>query len=141
MNSLFNWGYYFIELLKCYAKRCKDVGDTLKIAPKNNQMTISYIQKDIITTCKMKKIKWIIEDLNGDYFSLLVDESHNVLCKEQMTIVLCYVNRRESVMQRFISIIRVCNTVALSLKNKIIGLHAQYSLNNLYMWTVLWCSK
>ncbi|XP_059277687.1 uncharacterized protein LOC132031803 [Lycium ferocissimum] len=36
----------------------------------------------------METTKYIIEDLNDDYFSISVDESHDVSCKEQMAIVL-----------------------------------------------------
>lgn len=44
----------------------------LKKAPKNEQMTSNNIQKDIVTACKLETIKVIMEDLNGDHFSLLV---------------------------------------------------------------------
>lgn len=42
----------------------------LKKAPKNEQMTSNNIQKDI--ACKLETMKVIMEDLNGDHFSLLV---------------------------------------------------------------------
>ncbi|XP_009771999.1 uncharacterized protein LOC107767947 [Nicotiana tabacum] len=77
----------------------------------------------------METIKCIIEDLNGDYFSIVVDESRDVSCKEQMAIVLCYVDRRGSVMERFIGIVHVRDTAASSLKNEITGLLARHSLS------------
>nr|XP_016442918.1 PREDICTED: uncharacterized protein LOC107768311 [Nicotiana tabacum] len=46
-----------------------------------------------------------------------------------MVIVLWYVDRRGSVMVRFIGIVHVCETTALSLKNEIVGLLSQYSLS------------
>ncbi|KAG5606913.1 hypothetical protein H5410_028405 [Solanum commersonii] len=54
----------------------------LKNAPQNDQMTCPKIQKDIVIACKIETIKGIIKELNGDYFSLLVDESFDVSCKE-----------------------------------------------------------
>ncbi|XP_075101143.1 uncharacterized protein LOC107768311 [Nicotiana tabacum] len=68
----------------------------------------------------------------GDVFSTIrftIDESRDVSCKEKMVIVLWYVDRRGSVMVRFIGIVHVCETTALSLKNEIVGLLSQYSLS------------
>ncbi|XP_075109170.1 uncharacterized protein LOC107797485 [Nicotiana tabacum] len=118
-----------IELLRWYTKRCDHVADAFKKAPKNNQLTSPYIQKDIITACKIETVKCIIEDLNNDHFSILIDESRYVSCKEQMAIVLQYVDRRGSVMERFIGIVHVRETTALCLKNGIVGLLAQHSLS------------
>ncbi|XP_059298061.1 uncharacterized protein LOC132050704 [Lycium ferocissimum] len=131
-ESSFNKGNY-IELLKWYTKRCDNIADAFKKAPKNNQLTSPYIQRDIITACKMETVKYIIKDLNDDYFSILVDESRDVSCKEQMAIVLRYVDRRGSVMERFIGIVHVRDTSALSLRNEIVGLLAQHSLSPSYI--------
>ncbi|XP_075076507.1 uncharacterized protein LOC142163151 [Nicotiana tabacum] len=111
------------------AKRCKDIDDAFKKAPKNNQLTSPYIQKDIITAYKMKTIKSIIKDINDDHFSILVDESRDVSCKEQMAIVLRYVDRRGSVMERFMGIVHVRDTTALSLRNEIVSLLTKHSLS------------
>ncbi|XP_060210506.1 uncharacterized protein LOC132637434 [Lycium barbarum] len=70
-----------------------------------------------------------MEDLNGDYFSLLVDESCDVSRKEQMAIVLRYVDRWGSVVERFIGIVHVRNTSALCLKEAIVNYLAQHSLS------------
>ncbi|XP_059295629.1 uncharacterized protein LOC132048966 [Lycium ferocissimum] len=75
----------------------------------------------------------ISKDLNDDYFSILVDESRDVSCKEQMAIVLRYVDRRGSVMERFIGTIHVRDTSALSLRNEVVGLLAQHSLSPSYI--------
>ncbi|XP_060171535.1 uncharacterized protein LOC132602784 [Lycium barbarum] len=61
-------------------------------------------------------IKAIIEDLDGDYFGILVDESKDISHKEQMTIVLRYVNKESDVVERFVGIIHVSDTSAPSLK-------------------------
>ncbi|XP_060217059.1 uncharacterized protein LOC132644483 [Lycium barbarum] len=120
----------FLEILSWYAKRCDKISDlVLKKAPKNNQLTSHKIQKDIITACKLETIKAIMEDLNGDYFSLLVDESCDVSRKEQMAIVLRYVDRWGSVVERFIGIVHVRNTSALCLKEAIVNYLAQHSLS------------
>ncbi|KAM3203249.1 hypothetical protein P3L10_030875 [Capsicum annuum] len=70
-------------------------------------MTSPTIQKDIVSAYKIETVKAILEELNDDYFFLLVDESFDVSRKEQMTIVLRYVDRMGFVMERLIDIIHV----------------------------------
>lgn len=50
------------------------------------------------TSPRKKKFK----DLNDDYFSILVDESRDVSFKEQMVVVLRHVDKKGSVIERFI---------------------------------------
>ncbi|XP_049373335.1 uncharacterized protein LOC125838313 [Solanum verrucosum] len=123
----------YIEILTWYAKLCDNIDNAFKKAPKNNQLTSPHIQKDIINACKIETIKCIIENLNDDHFFILVDESRDISCKEQMAIVLRYVDRRGSVMKRFLGIVHVRDTTALSLKNGIIGLLTQHSLSQSYI--------
>nr|XP_016486795.1 PREDICTED: uncharacterized protein LOC107807033 [Nicotiana tabacum] len=92
-------------------------------------MTSLDIQKEIVTACKIETIKAIIEDLNGDYFYLLVDKSFDVSRKEQMDIVLRYVDRKGFVMEAFIGLVHVPDTSALSLKKAIVNVLAHHSLS------------
>ncbi|KAK4738634.1 hypothetical protein R3W88_002331 [Solanum pinnatisectum] len=87
------------------------------------------IQKDIVSACKIETIKAILEELNGDYFALLVDESFDVSRKEQMAIVFRYIDRMKFVMERLIDIVHVEDTSASSLKEAIFNLLAQHSLS------------
>ncbi|XP_015168665.1 zinc finger MYM-type protein 1-like [Solanum tuberosum] len=124
----------FLEILSWYAKHCDKIYDyVLERAPQNDQMTSPMIQKDIVTACKIETIKAIIQELNGDYFSLLVDESFDVSCKEQMAIVLRYVDRMGFVVERLIDIVHVQDTSALSLKGAIVNVLAQHSLSLSYV--------
>ncbi|XP_059277929.1 uncharacterized protein LOC132032174 [Lycium ferocissimum] len=77
------------------------------------------IQKDIVDSCAKETIKAIIEDLDGDYFGILVDESKDISHKEQMAIVLRYVNKEGEVVERFVGIIHVSDTSTRSLKEAI----------------------
>ncbi|XP_049343925.1 uncharacterized protein LOC125808251 [Solanum verrucosum] len=124
----------FLEILSFYAQKCDEVRKfVLENAPQNDQMTCPKIQKDIVIACKIETIKGIIKELNGDYFSLLVDESFDVSRKEQMTVVLRYVDRRGFVMERLLDIVHVKNTSALSLKEAIVNLLSQHSLSLSYV--------
>ncbi|XP_049372493.1 uncharacterized protein LOC125837404 [Solanum verrucosum] len=91
-------------------------------------MTSHDIQKDIVTACKIETVKAIIEDINSDYFALLVDESRDLSRKEQMTICLRYVDKRGFVMETFIELIHIKDTSVLSLKEAIVDLLAHHSL-------------
>ncbi|KAH0705556.1 hypothetical protein KY290_010247 [Solanum tuberosum] len=93
----------FLELLKWYGDRSFDVGRViLGNAPQNDMMICPTIQKDIVEACAKETTKAIIEDLDGDYFGILVDESKDVSHKEQMALILRYVNKSGMVIERFV---------------------------------------
>ncbi|KAM3245832.1 hypothetical protein P3L10_007599 [Capsicum annuum] len=57
----------FLGALSWLADRCDDIKPyVLEKTPKNNKMISYDIQKDIITACKIKTIKAIIKNLDGD---------------------------------------------------------------------------
>ncbi|KAG5572307.1 hypothetical protein H5410_062073 [Solanum commersonii] len=62
----------------------------LKHAPKNAMMTSPKIQKDIVSSCAQEIVKVIIDDLDGDLFGILVDESKDISHHEQMALALSY---------------------------------------------------
>ena len=67
----------------------------LQTVSKNCKLTHSDIQKDIVNAIARETSKAIIKDLDNGFFSILVDESHDISMKEQMSIVLHYVNKNE----------------------------------------------
>ncbi|KAG5573226.1 hypothetical protein H5410_062992 [Solanum commersonii] len=73
-------------------------------------MTSPMIQKDIVSACKIETIKAMFEELNGDCFALIVDESFDVSRKEQMAIVFRYIDRMGFVIERLIDIVHVEDT-------------------------------
>lgn len=58
-----------------------------------------------------------------------------------MAIVLRYVDRRESVMERFLGIVHIRDTTALSIKNGIIDLLGQHPLSQSYIRGLKWAKK
>ncbi|KAM3281721.1 zinc finger MYM-type protein 1-like [Capsicum chacoense] len=120
----------FLDLLKWYADKKEEVKNVvLEKAPKNSTMTSPDIQKDIVSYCAKETLKAIIEDLNGDFFGILVDESKNIYHKEQMALVLRYVNREGKLIERFLGLVHVKDTSAKSLKEAIYFLLLNHSLS------------
>ncbi|KAL5559866.1 hypothetical protein UlMin_036077 [Ulmus minor] len=98
-------------------------------APENMKLTSPDIQKDIVNAVAVETINIIIQDIGNSLFSILVDESRDISTKEQMAIVLHYVNNKGQVIERFIGIAHVSSTTALSLKSAIDKLFSRYSLS------------
>ena len=73
--------------------------------------------------------KAIITNLDNRFFSILVDESHDILVKEQMSLVLHYVNKKEIIIERFLGIVHVVSTTASSLKYAIKCLLCEHNLS------------
>ncbi|XP_075095473.1 uncharacterized protein LOC107785324 [Nicotiana tabacum] len=124
---------HFLDLLKWYADRKEDVKNVvLEKAPKNNTMTSPDIQKDIVNSCAEETAKAIIEDSNGDFFGILVDESKDVSHKEQMALVLRlrYVNKDGKLIERFLGLVHVKDITAHALQKAINFLLLQHSLSS-----------
>ena len=92
-------------------------------------MTAPEIQKDIVRAIAIETLNVIIKDLGNAIFSILVDESRDLSGKEQMTVVLRYVDEKGHVIERFIAIEHVACTTALSLKATIDGLFSRHGLS------------
>ena len=120
----------FLELLEWLSKHNEEFDKVvLKNAPKNSQLIAPSIQKDIIHSCAKETTKSILNELGKDFFAILVDESADVTHKEQMSLCLHYVNKRGDVVERFLGIVHVADTMALSLKKAIYSLLAEHSLS------------
>ena len=73
--------------------------------------------------------KAIKKDLDNGFFSILVDESRDIPVKEQMTLVLRYVNKKGIIIERFLGIVHVSSTTTLSLKYTIECLLCEHNLS------------
>ncbi|CAI8612368.1 unnamed protein product [Vicia faba] len=82
-------------------------------------MTSPSIQKDIIKIAALKTTKTIINDLGDELFSILADESRDISNKEKMIVILHYVNKYGSIVERFSGIAHVKTTTSISLKTSI----------------------
>ncbi|KAL5557496.1 hypothetical protein UlMin_039732 [Ulmus minor] len=120
----------FLELLQYTADQNHVVkAVTLKNAPENLKLTSPDIQKDIVSAAAAETIDVIIKDIGDSLFSVLVDESRDISVKEQMAVVLRYVDKKGQVIERFVGIEHVANTTAPSLKAAIDKLFSRYGLS------------
>ncbi|XP_074296543.1 uncharacterized protein LOC141626797 [Silene latifolia] len=120
----------FLELLDWLVQNSESVAKVvLAKSPENHQVTCPTIQKELIKCCAQETTKLIIEDLNGDYFGLLADESSDVSHKEELAICLRYVNKDGKLCERFLGIVHVKNTTSLTLFEKIKKLLDGHSLS------------
>ncbi|XP_031280222.1 zinc finger MYM-type protein 1-like [Pistacia vera] len=120
----------FLELLHYTAKQNEEYRLVeLENAPGHDKLIAPSIQKDIINAFAIETISKLISDLGDGFFSILVDEACDGSNKEQMTIILRYVNKRGCVVECLLSIMHVTDTIALSLKMGIETLFSKYNLS------------
>ena len=120
----------FLELLNWYSLRNEEVDSVfLKNAPGNNQMTSPPIQKDMVNSCAVETTLAILADLGDRLFSILVDEARDCSIKEQMAVVIRYVNKHGQILERFLGLVHVRETSAICLKEGIESLFAKYGLS------------
>ncbi|XP_021717290.1 zinc finger MYM-type protein 1-like [Chenopodium quinoa] len=120
----------FLALLTWFSENNSEVSKVvLGNAPGNNRMTSPLIQKELINCCAKETTRLLIDDIGDDYFGILADESSDVSQKEQMALCLRYVNNKGKINERFLGIVHVKDTTALSLKSAIESLLMEYSLS------------
>jgi hypothetical protein len=119
----------FLEMLRWYADKKKKVKRVvLENAPENDKMSSPSIQKEIVNASSLETTKAIIDDLGDELFAILVDESRDISDSEQMAVVLRYVNKHGSIVERFLGIVHVKLTTAISLKMAIDELFCKHGL-------------
>ncbi|XP_008236663.1 PREDICTED: zinc finger MYM-type protein 1-like [Prunus mume] len=110
----------FIEIIKSIARMNIEVEKVvLDKAPQNAQYIAHDIQKQILHIFANKVRKTICKELGKNKFCLLVDESLDESGKEQMAIILRFVDCDGFIRERFFDIVSVVDTNALTLKKEI----------------------
>lgn len=111
----------FLELIKFLASYNKTVADVvLENAPQNAKYTSPDIQKEILHVLATNVQKAIRDEIGMSKFWIIVDESQDESKKEQMAIVVRFVDQDGNVKERFLDLIHVKDTTSLTLKNEIL---------------------
>ncbi|XP_052291975.1 uncharacterized protein LOC102612274 [Citrus sinensis] len=120
----------FLKLLQFLADHNEEIkGVIFNNAPANLQMTSPDIQKQIISVCSAETSRAIIKEIGDSLFSVMIDESRDISTKDQMAIVLRYVDKRGHMVERFIGIEHVIDTKAISLKASLDTVFARHGLS------------
>jgi hypothetical protein len=87
------------------------------------------IHKDIVRCFAKEVLQSILEEIGDDVFCLLVYESRDVSWKEQMVVVLRYVDKCGIVKERFVGPVHVTETTSTTLKSAIDTLFVELKLS------------
>nr|GFC37704.1 hypothetical protein [Tanacetum cinerariifolium] len=105
----------YLELVKLLALYNKDVARVvLEKAPKNAMYTSPNIQKELLQMFAMKVQEAIRDEIGTTKFCLIVDESQDESKKEKMAIVVRFVDRNGFIKERFLDLVHVKDTNALT---------------------------
>ncbi|XP_058775953.1 uncharacterized protein LOC131650249 [Vicia villosa] len=119
----------FLELIKLLACCNDEVAKVvLENAPCNSEYTSHIIQKEILHILSSRVKKYIRKEIGDSKFCIIVDEAHHESKKEQMSLVLRFVDKDGFIQERFFGLARVNDTTSLTLKQKVCDI---FSLHNL----------
>ncbi|XP_042444115.1 zinc finger MYM-type protein 1-like [Zingiber officinale] len=119
----------FIEMLKLLGKWNASIGDViLEKAPGNAKYTSPEVQKEILHIIGNKVRNKIRAEIGDSKFCILVDEAKDISNKEQMTIILSFVDAHDFLRERFFQIVHVHDTIAATLKKEICDVLTRYNL-------------
>jgi hypothetical protein len=120
----------FIELIKLLAEFNPEIAAVvLENAPQCAKYTSPDIQKEILSIFALKIRKHIREEIGDQKFSILVDETCDISKREQMAIVLRFVDIDGVLQERFFDLVHVRNTKALTLKAEICYVLSTYGFD------------
>ncbi|XP_075524544.1 uncharacterized protein LOC142556945 [Primulina tabacum] len=96
----------FIEMINFIGKMNKSIGDIiLEKAPKNAKYTSPDIQKDVLNIISNQVRAKIRKEIGDEKFWILVDEARDASNKEQMAIVLIFVDSEGFLRERSFAIV------------------------------------
>nr|KYP65562.1 Zinc finger MYM-type protein 1 [Cajanus cajan] len=120
----------FLEMIKLIASYNDEVAKVvLENAPYNSKYTSHKIQKEILNILSSKVKNHIREEVGDSKFCIIVDEARDESKKEQMALILRFVDKNGFIQERFFDIVHVKNTTTLTLKNELCVVLSRHNLN------------
>ena len=119
----------FLELLHWHADRVPDLRELLDNAPAREQYTSPTIQKDILNAAGTLNRRSLADEVKGRLFTIIVDESKDSSGKEQMTLVIRWVDDNGCVCEEFLDIVHVKSTSAADLYDAVIEVLERHGLS------------
>ncbi|KAK2637542.1 hypothetical protein Ddye_032334 [Dipteronia dyeriana] len=120
----------FIEMIKLQARVNKEIEEVvLDNAPQTSKYTSPDIQKELLRSILANRVQHkISEEIEDAKFYILVDEALDELNKEQMAIILRFIDLDGFVRERFFQVVGVDDTNATTLQKAICMVLARYNL-------------
>ncbi|ESR44900.1 hypothetical protein CICLE_v10003389mg [Citrus x clementina] len=109
----------FLKLLEVLVEDNEIFANLISKAPRNAIYTSPKIQKEIFHIYSMKVRKTIREEIGDAKFCIIIDEARDKSKKEQMAIVLRFVDKDGIVRERFFGLVHVSETSVQTLKKEI----------------------
>ncbi|KAJ9538686.1 hypothetical protein OSB04_031419 [Centaurea solstitialis] len=119
----------FLEMLEALGEFSSELKDLFCRAPKYASYTSPMIQKEILNLISNRVRRMISEEIGNKRYCLLVDEARDESHKEQMSVVLRFVNKEGYIIERFFGLVHVRDTMAQTLKDGICSLVSHYNLD------------
>jgi hypothetical protein len=116
-----------IKILASYNEKVGTV--VLENAHKSAKYTSHRIQKKILQVMASKVRDKIRENIGDSKFCNIVDEARDESKREQMAIVLIFIDKYGFIQERFFDLVHVKDTSALTLKNKISDVLSHHELD------------
>ncbi|XP_023756728.1 uncharacterized protein LOC111905268 [Lactuca sativa] len=109
----------FRQMLKAISDFNTKMEELFRIDPKYASYISPSIQKEVLNLISTRARRMICAEIDGEKFCLVVDEARDQSNKEQMSIVLRFLNKDGFVMERFFGLVHVPHTTTQTLKNAI----------------------
>ncbi|XP_029149740.1 uncharacterized protein [Arachis hypogaea] len=117
-------------MIKLIASYNDEVARTvLENAPYNAKYTSHQIQKEILHILSNKVRKHICEEIGDSKFCIVVDVARDESKREQMALVLRFVDIHGFIQERFLDLVHVKDTTSLTLKQELCGILSRHGLD------------
>ncbi|XP_073138885.1 uncharacterized protein [Henckelia pumila] len=118
----------FLEMLDAFGRMNKEVWDVLSSAARNNTYTSPEVQKEVLNIMANRVRQKIRSEIGDASFCILVDEAHDESKREQIALILRFVNNSGILTERFFAIKSVSDTTSLTLKNDVSNILVHYNI-------------
>ena len=120
----------FLEMVKLLASYDEEVkAVVLSNAPQNAKYTSPQIQKEILNVIADNVQKAIRSEIGDAKFCIIVDESRDESRREQMALVIRFVDKDGFIRERFLDIVHVHDTYSATLKQEICSVLSALNLD------------
>jgi hypothetical protein len=107
----------------------EEIAEMIAKAPKNAYYTSPKIQNEILHVFSIKVKKAIRDKIGDAKFCIIINEARDKSMKEQMDIVLRFVDKNGFVGERFFRLVHISNTVVLTLQKNIYFVLSKHGLD------------